>query len=273
MQTTQPVGGQLRDWRRRRRLSQLDLSLDAEISPRHLSFLETGRSLPSRAMLLRLAERLDIPLRERNVLLTAAGYAPVFPQRPWTDPALAAARRALDLVLRGHEPFPALVIDRHWTLIAANRAVTALIGDVDPELLAPPVNVLRLSVHPKGLAPRIVNLAEWHAHLTERLRRQAELTADPALAALLDELAKYRPARDRRFARGPADHPFTGVYVPLQIEAGGRQLSLFSTTTVFGTPVDITLAELALEAFYPADEATAEGLRKLVDASSRSRQG
>src|SRR3954469_2363669 len=179
-QTTsaQTIGNHLRDWRQRRRLSQLDLALEAEISTKHLSFLETGRAQPSREMVLRLSERLDVPLRERNVLLVSAGFAPVFPQRPLGDPALGPARKAVDLVLKGHEPYPALAIDRHWTLIAHNAAVPPLLLAADATLLQPPVNVLRLSLHPKGLAPRIANLAEWRAHLLTRLRQQIDVTAD-----------------------------------------------------------------------------------------------
>ena len=189
MQTqTLPVGEQLRAWRGRRRLSQLDLALDAEISARHLSFLETGRSRPSRAMLLRLAERLAIPARDRNLLLVAAGFAPALPERALDDPALAAARRAVDLVLKAHEPFPALAVDRHWQMVAANAGVAPLLAGVAPHLLEPPVNVLRLSLHPEGVAPRIVNLAEWRAHIFHRLEAQIEASADPVLADLLAEL-------------------------------------------------------------------------------------
>ena len=184
-----PVGSLLREWRQRRRMSQLDLALEAEISARHLSFIETGRSQPSREMVLQLTERLDIPLRERNVLLVAAGYAPIFPEKTLDDPALAAARRAVDLVLKGHEPFPALAVDRHWNLIASNAAVPPLLIGADPSLLRPPINVLRLSLHPDGLAPRIANLAEWRAHLLARLRRQIEISADKVLVELLNELA------------------------------------------------------------------------------------
>jgi len=220
-------------------------------------------------MLLRLAERLEVPLRERNRLLTAAGYAPAFPARPLSDPALAAARRAVDLILKGHEPFPALAVDRQWTLVAANGAVMDLVGEVDPALLEPPVNVLRLSLHPQGLSPRIVNLSEWRAHLIERLRRQADLTADPELARLLDELRRY-PGSPHGRQSGPSPDP-SDILVPLQIRSNGTILSFFSTTTVFGTPVDITLAELALEAFYPADQATADALR--ATRGSGSRQG
>lgn len=255
---TRPVGDLLREWRRRRRLSQLDLALEAEISSRHLSFLETGRSLPSRDMILRLAEQLDIPLRERNALLHAAGFAPVFRERPLADPALAAARQAVELVLKGHEPYPALAVDRHWTLVTANAAVAPLLAGAAPALLKPPVNVLRLSLHPDGLAPRIANLAEWREHLLARLRHQIDVTADAALFDLLRELRDYpAPAHD-----GPGEpQDYAGVVVPLRLRSEGRVLSLFSTTTVFGSPVDITLSELALETFFPADAATAAALR------------
>jgi transcriptional regulator with XRE-family HTH domain len=255
----QPVGELLRGWRQRRRLSQLDLALEAEISSRHLSFLETGRSQPSRDMLLHLAERLDVPLRERNVLLTAAGYAPVFRERALTDPALQAARKAVELVLKGHEPFPALAIDRHWNLVSANAAVAPLLAGVDPALLAPPVNVLRLGLHPSGLAPRTENLREWRAHLLERLRRQVELTADPVLAALMDELRAYPAPGGATGKRAP--DPYGGVAVPFRLATGAGVLSFLSTTTVFGTPIDVTLSELAVEAFFPADAATADALR------------
>ena len=178
--TTRPVGDMLREWRQRRRLSQLELSLEAEISTRHLSFLETGRSQPSREMVLRLAEQLAVPLRDRNVLLQAAGYAQVFPERPLDDPALQIARQAVDQVLAGHEPYPALAVDRHWNLIAANDATMRLVTGVDPALLQPPVNVLRLALHPSGMAPRTANLAEWRAHLLARLGRQIQISAGNA---------------------------------------------------------------------------------------------
>ena len=256
MNAISPVGEMLRDWRQRRRLSQLDLALEAEVSARHLSFVETGRSRPSRALLLTLAERLAVPLRERNTLLVAGGFAPAYAERPLDDPALQAARRAMSLVLAGHEPYPALAVDRHWTMVEANRAVAPLLAGVDAALLAPPVNVLRLSLHPQGLAPRIQNLAEWRAHLIDRLRRQVEQTADRTLADLLRELVAYpRPPGPPH--PGPAgDKAHGGVVVPLRLRTDAGILSFFSTTTVFGTPVDITLSELALEAFYPADDAT-----------------
>ncbi len=250
-----PPGDILRIWRRRRHLSQLDLALEAEISQRHLSCLESGRARPSRAMLLRLAERLGIPLRERNALLVAAGYAPVFAARSLDDPALAPARRAVARILDGHAPYPALAVDRHWTLIAANAAVAPLLDGVDPALLAGPVNVLRLSLHPGGLAPRILNLREWRAHLLDRLRQQVAASGDPVLARLADELAAYPAPPDVPSHAASCDGG--GVAVPLVLAVPAGRLSLLSTTTVFGTPVDITLAELALEAFFPADPETA----------------
>jgi transcriptional regulator with XRE-family HTH domain len=260
----QPVGDLLREWRQRRRMSQLDLASEAEISTRHLSFLETGRAQPSRDMVLHLAEQLEVPLRERNILLVAAGFAPVFAERSLEDPVLQAARKAVDLVLAGHEPYPALAVDRHWTLVAANSAVGRLIGGVDPALLQPPVNVLRLSLHPQGLAPRIANLPEWRAHLLVRLRRQVEISADPVLAELLRELAAYPVPSGTRAGRPPTGREFAGVLVPVQFTTEQGTLSFFSTTTVFGTPLDITLSELALEAFFPADAATADALRRLA---------
>ena len=260
---TQPVGNLLRDWRRRRRLSQLDLACEADISTRHLSFLETGRSLPSREMILHLAEQLDIPLRERNALLVAAGYAPVFRERILADPTLQAARKVVDLVLAGHEPFPAIAIDRHWTMVASNRAVPLLITGVEPALLETPVNVLRLSLHPKGLAPRIVNLEEWRQHLLARLRRQVDATADSVLAELLNELGGYPvPGGNKHKATNNTD--YAGVAVPLRLATEEGTLSFLSTTTVFGTPVDITLSELALESFFPADAITSDTLSRLL---------
>ncbi|HYH18839.1 MAG TPA: helix-turn-helix transcriptional regulator [Azospirillum sp.] len=252
-------GDLLRTWRQRRRLSQLDLACEANISTRHLSFLETGRSRPSREMILHLAERLDLPLRERNMLLVAAGFAPVFPERPLSDPALGAARRAVDLVLAGHSPFPALAVDRHWNLVAANRATERLMAGAAPVLLQAPVNVLRLSLHPDGLAPRVANLPEWRAHLLARLGRQIEITADPVLATLMEELKSYPVPASAR-----PHQDYGGVVVPFHLATEVGVLSFFSTTTVFGTPVDVTLSELALEAFFPADPETAEALRALA---------
>jgi transcriptional regulator with XRE-family HTH domain len=250
-----PVGEQLRDWRQRRHLSQLDLAMLADTSTRHLSFIETGRSLPSRAMLLRLSDRLEVPLRERNALFVAAGYAPVYSERRIDDPSLEEARKAIALVLRGHEPYPALAVDRYWNLQAANRALAPFLKGVAPELLAPPVNVLRLSLHPDGVAPRIANLGQWRAHLLHRLRQQIEATGDARLAALHAELAGY-PAPDHD------DLPEPGaVVVPMRMRSEVGELSFLSTTTVFGTPVEVTLSELAIESFFPADEKTAKVLR------------
>jgi transcriptional regulator with XRE-family HTH domain len=265
------IGGHLKEWRTRRRLSQLDLALEADISTRHLSFLETGRAQPSRDMVLHLAERLDVPLRERNLLLTAAGYAPVFGERALDDPTLAAARAAIDLVLAGHEPFPALAVDRHWQQIAANSAVALLAAGVAPHLLQPPINVLRVALHPEGLAPRTLNLAEWRAHLLARLRRQIELSADPALIDLLRELETYpAPSVGRRHA-ADAGTAETAV-LPFRLETDHGVVSLFSTVTIFGTPIDVTVAELALECFYPADPATAAILRRAAAAAERTAQ-
>jgi transcriptional regulator with XRE-family HTH domain len=257
-----PVGDHLREWRQRRRMSQLELACEAEISTKHLSFLETGRAQPSREMILHLAERLDVPLRERNVLLMAGGYAPIFAERPLADPALESAREAVDLVLTGHNPYPALAIDGHWFMVAANRAATKLLTDVDPLLLRPPINVLRLSLHPSGLAPRIANLSEWRAHLLGRLRRQIDVTADPALAELMRELREYPAGTEASPAH---DHNYGSVIVPLELVTATRRLALFSTTTVFGTPLDVTLSELALELFFPADSATTLALRALAE--------
>jgi transcriptional regulator with XRE-family HTH domain len=265
MMTTSTFGTHLREWRQRRRMSQLDLALDAEISARHLSFVETGKSQPSRDMVLRLADRLEVPLRDRNVMLSAAGFAPVFPERKLDDPAMQNARRAVDLVLRGHEPYPALAIDRHWTMLAANAAVAPLLAGVAPALLTLPVNVLRLSLHPDGLSGRIVNLAQWRSHLLDRVRRQIEITADPVLVTLLKELEGYPAPRQAMPAR-KAD--YSDVVVPLQLRAGDAVLSFISTTTVFGTPQDITLSELALETFFPADVTTTEILRGMAAGAS-----
>jgi transcriptional regulator with XRE-family HTH domain len=254
------VGEHLREWRQRRHLSQLDLAVEADISARHLSFVETGRAAPSREMVLKLAERLEVPLRERNVLLVAAGFAPAFPQRSLDDPALKSARQAIDLVLKAHEPNPALAYDRHWNLVTANRMVAPLLEGIPQRLLGQPFNILRLAFHPEGLAARTVNLAEWTGHLLERLHRQCEATADPELLKLYQDLKSYPiPARS-----GPL--PPDNVAIPLKLRHDGGVLSFFSTTMVFGTPVDITLSELALETFFPADDVTAERLKQMADA-------
>ena len=261
-----PFGALLRAWRQRRKRSQLDLALDAEVSQRHLSFMESGRAAPSREMILRLAGQLDVPLRERNALLLAAGYAPLYAERPLDDPAMQAARGVVDQILRAHMPNPALAVDRHWHMVAANAAIAPLmLGVEDAALLTPPVNVLRLSLHPCGLAPRITNLAEWRDHLLDRLRRQVATSADPALVSLLAELAAFDAAPTGSTAVGTAmTHlPGGGIAVPLQLETAQGQLSLISTTTVFGTPTEVTMSELAIEAFYPANDVTAERLKRL----------
>ncbi|RZL93639.1 MAG: XRE family transcriptional regulator [Variovorax sp.] len=258
-----PFGTHLRHWRQHRRLSQLDLAHEAQVSTRHLSYVETGRAEPSREMVLRLAERLEVPLRERNALLVAAGYAPMYRQRSLDDPALASARRAVDLVLKGHEPFPALAVDRHWNLVAHNALVPLLMAGAAPELVAAPINVLRLSLHPDGLAPRIANLAQWRAHLLERLQQQIAATGDTVLSALHDELAAY-PAPNVSHDTPAAGGDLAGVVVPFQLFTPGGVLSFISTTTIFGTPVDVTLQELAVESFFPADAQTAEALAALA---------
>jgi transcriptional regulator with XRE-family HTH domain len=258
-----PVGELLRDWRRRRRLSQLELSLDSEISARHLSFLETGRSRPSRATLVRIAETLEVPLRERNTLLLAAGYAPIYPQRSLDSDEMALVRAALDRFLRAHEPYPALVVDRWHDIVAANDALAALTAGCAPELLEPPANAIRVALHPEGLAARTVNLGEWSAHLIGRLRREAAITGDARLEALREEVEGY-PGVD---AEAHGGEPLAGeVVVPLRIRDGDEELAFISTISTFGTSIDITLSELSIEAFYPANAQTAMRLLRDVQA-------
>jgi transcriptional regulator with XRE-family HTH domain len=254
------VGPLLRGWRQRRRLSQLDVSARAAISTRHLSFLETGRARPSRAMVLHLAEELDVPLRERNTLLIAAGYAPVYRETPLEGDDMAAVRAALEHLLAGHEPNPALVVDRRWNLVLANRAVGLLLTGVPAELLAPPVNVLRVSLHPDGLASRTVNFEEWSGHLLARLGRELAATGDPALAALYDELAAL-PGVAAPEPPVPHGDGASRLMVTLHLKSSLGDLAFFSTVATFGTAVDITLAELSIETFFPADEPTAAALR------------
>ena len=261
MTTSLPIGDLLRDWRQRRRLSQFALADEAGVSPRHLSFIETGRSRPSREMLVRLMERLEIPLRERNLLLHSAGFAALYPERRLDDADLAAARRAVDLVLAGHEPNPALAVDRAWNLVAMNRAVRFLIAGAEPKLLAPPVNVLRLSLHPAGLAPRIVNLNQWRGHLFARLRHEIERTADARLADLLAELERYPNRLD---GAGADSSRSPELIVPLRLRTERGEATFFSTTMVFGAPSEVTLSELAIESFFPADHATAAIMRALA---------
>jgi transcriptional regulator with XRE-family HTH domain len=261
----QPFGEHLRHWRQHRRLSQLDLAHEADISTRHLSFVETGRSVPSREMVLRLSERLDIPLRERNALLVAAGYAPMYRERPLDDPALASARQAVELLLKSHEPYPALAVDRHWNLVAANRMVPHLMAGADASLLQAPVNVLRLSLHPQGLAPRIANLPQWRAPCVRAPAPAGRGDGDPVLAALLEELRAY-PVPEERWANDlEGEHP--GVVMPFLFRTPAGMLSFISTTTIFGTPVDVTLQELAMETFFPADDFTRQTLHALAAQS------
>ncbi|MFC5187575.1 helix-turn-helix domain-containing protein [Actinomadura harenae] len=254
-----PIGEQLRAWRQRRRLSQLELASEADVSTRHLSFVETGRSAPSRDMVLRLAEHLDVPLRDRNLLLVAAGYAPMYAETPMEEPRMDAVRGALRQVLDGHQPYPAVVVDRFWNLVDANAAASIFTEFAPPHLMEPPVNVLRLSMHPDGIAKNIINLGEWRAHMVDRVRRHVALTADPALERLYKELRDF-PGSDplEEAALPSAGHE---VFVPLRIRVDDVELSFFSTIATFGTPVDITVAELAIESFYPADVTTSEFLR------------
>jgi transcriptional regulator with XRE-family HTH domain len=260
---TQSAGHLIREWRGRRRLSQLDLAAEAEISQRHLSFLESGRSRPSREMVLHLAERLSMPLRERNRLLVAAGFAPRYEQRALDDPSLAVALSAVEQVLSGHEPNPAMAVDRHWNLVRANRAIESLVrGIADPGLLAAPANMLRLSLHPQGLAPLIVNLLEWRDHCVERLQRLNRDVADPVLGELERELRSYPMPKRSRPAAGHSP-----IAAMLQLRHRGRVLSFITTITVFGTPLDVTLSELAIESFFPADTATAAAMRELAQTA------
>ena len=256
------VGHHLRDWRQRRRKSQLDLACQANISTRHLSFVETGRALPSREMVLHLAEELEIPMRERNVLLVAAGYAPMFMERSLDDPALASARAAIDLILEGQKPYPAFAVDRHWNVVASNRALPVLYEGVADFLLQSPVNGMRLSLHPEGIAPKVTNFAEWREHLLLRLRQQVSITADPVLIELLREVNGYPPPRHAAPPKHPRDAA-PEILVPLSVETRVGHLSFLSTTMIFGSPVDITLSELALECFFAADPETDRIVRSL----------
>lgn len=262
------IGDLLREWRGRRKISQLDLAYDTEISPKHLSFIETGRAHPSREMLLRLAGQLEIPLRARNVLLTSAGYAPVFPEKSLDDKSFESVKKIVNLILEGHYPNPALALDRHWNLLFANDAVGSLLTEVDPLLLAPPVNILRLSLHPKGLAPQIINYDEWREHLLERLRRQIEVTADAKLLDLLRELENLpKPKTPRKISENAFAK--SDIAVALRLSTAAGELSFISATTVFGTPVEVTLAEMIIESFFPADDLTAQKLTEIAKSAER----
>ncbi|MGK5557541.1 helix-turn-helix domain-containing protein [Actinomadura kijaniata] len=251
-----PVGELLREWRHRRGLSQLDLAIQAGVSARHVSFVETGRTIPSSAMVLRLAEHLGVPLRERNRLLVAAGHAPVVRERPLEDPDLASARTALEQILRGHEPYPALAVDRRWNLLFANAAVDVFLEGVDASLLRPPVNMMRLGLHPDGFALRLRNLDQVRAHLLPRLARQVAQSGDPELSALYEELLSHGPGGDPP-PPDPAD-----IALPIRIRHRGTELCFLNTVTTFGAAFDVTLEEIAVEAYFPADDATARFFRE-----------
>jgi transcriptional regulator with XRE-family HTH domain len=262
--TSQAIGGLLREWRERRRVTQLELALEAGVSPRHLSFVETGRSKPGREMLLRVLQRLEVPFREQNRLLLAAGHAPAFPERSLEDAELQPVRDALDVILHGHEPYPAVAVDRAWNLVAANSPMYALaaVADVDPALLEPPINVMRVGLHPRGLAPLMVNLGDWHAHWLARLERQLAVTGDAELAALIEEIAGYpvpEPERDPASGLGSSD-----ILGPVRMQGpGGGELSFFGMFATFDTPFEVTTSELAIELLFPADRSTAEQLENL----------
>ena len=272
MTADQPAfGGMLRHWRQRRRFSQLGLAAEAELSQRHLSFLETGRSRPSRETVALLSDTLALPLEERNALFLSAGFAAPHARRPLSSPDLREARGAIRRIIEGQMPYPAVVVDRHWTLLEANDAAHELLEGVAPRLLAGEINVLRASLHPDSLAPRIANLAEWRAHLLARLRHEVRTSGDGRLRALLDELVALPGPRIR-----PPDHAQAALAVPLRLRTGSGLLSFLSTTTVFGTATDLTLATLTIESFFPADERTRMMLNEAPEAAGRDpgpRQG
>jgi transcriptional regulator with XRE-family HTH domain len=262
------AGALLREWRQRRNLSQLELALRSAVSARHLSFIETGRARPSREMILHLAERLDIPLRERNRLLLAAGFAPAYGERGLDESEMAPVREALERFLSAHEPYPAVVVDRHWNVVAANRGVAYVMRGIAPELREPPANALRIALHPDGLARRISNLAEWSGYLLARLRREIDSTGDPELEALYRELVGYPGIATEH---DPGDPPgATEIMLMHELRLDDRDLALFCTFTTFGTARDLTLAELTTVAFYPANPQTAEALSAAVGGAEIS---
>jgi transcriptional regulator with XRE-family HTH domain len=266
IQSQPEVGPLLRQWRER--LTQLQLALDAGISARHLSFVETGRSQPGREMLLRILEQLKVPFREQNRLLLAAGYAPAYPERSFDDPDLAPVRNALDLVLSGHEPYPAIAVDRAWNMVAANSAMLALTeaAEIDAELLEPPINVMRVGLHPRGLGPLFINLGDWHAHWLKRLERQLAVTGDEQLASLIDEVAGY-PVPEPDAVTGLAAGEMLG---PVRVRPpDGGELCFFGMFASFDTPFEVTTSELAVELLFPADRATAERLHERESGASR----
>ncbi|MGW5329234.1 helix-turn-helix domain-containing protein [Streptomyces sp. NPDC004014] len=256
------VGRLLRSWRERRRVSQLELALRADSSARHISFIETGRSRPSEEMVLRLAEHLQVPVRERNALLLAAGYAPHYPETPLDDPALDALRDGMERLIQGYEPYPALVVDAGYTVVASNRGIAMLLEGVAEELMTPAPNAMRLTLHPGGLAPRIRNLREWRGHLLAQMERQIALDRSDQLRALYEEVAGY-PVPEDAPGEEPAG-PVAYFALPLRIEHQGRILSFVSSISTFNTPMDVTVAELAIETFLPADPATAKYLHTLA---------
>jgi transcriptional regulator with XRE-family HTH domain len=261
------VGASLRAWRERRRLTQLELALETGVSTRHLSFVETGRSRPGRDTVLRLAEKLDVPFRERNRLLLAAGHAPAFPERSLEDPELEPVRRAIDLILKRHEPYPAIVVDRTWNVVAANGPVVALLDavDVKADLLAPPINALRVVFHPDGVGSLIPDLAAWRTFFRERLERQRSVTGDDDVATLIEELDSYalpEPSGDS----GP-DPQTTGTLGPVKMRSPfGGDLAFFGMFAIFDTPFEVTTSELAIELLFPADQATADALNSAPPA-------
>ncbi|MFI1166185.1 helix-turn-helix domain-containing protein [Streptomyces sp. NPDC020801] len=258
----QGVGPLLRAWRERRRVSQLELALRADSSARHISFVETGRSRPSEEMVLRLAEHLDVPVRERNALLLAAGYAPHYPETPLQDPALGALREGMERLIQGYEPYPALVVDATYDVVTANRGITMLLEGVPESLLAPPLNAMRLTLHPEGLAPRIRNLRQWRGHLLAQMERQIALHRSEKLRALYEEVSAH-PVPDTGSDEEPEEE-VAYFALPMRIEHEGRVLSFVSSISTFNTPMDVTVAELAIETFLPADPATVKYLHSMV---------
>ncbi|MEV7288889.1 helix-turn-helix transcriptional regulator [Streptomyces sp. NPDC093252] len=259
----QGVGPLLRAWREERRVSQLELSLRADSSARHISFIETGRSRPSEEMVLRLAEHLDVPMRERNALLLAAGYAPRFPETPLDDPAMGPLREGIERLIQGFEPYPALVVDAHYTVVAANRGIAMILDGLPEHLLTPPVNAVRITLHPEGLAPRIRNLAEWRGHLLHQMRGQIALRRSPELRKLYEEVAAY-PVPDAPAYHPEERAPVPYIALPMVLEHAGHTLSFVSSISTFNTPMDVTVAELAIETLLPADPATVKYLHSLM---------
>ncbi|WP_217176692.1 helix-turn-helix domain-containing protein [Streptomyces sp. AC495_CC817] len=267
----QGVGPLLRAWRERRRVSQLELALRADSSARHISFVETGRSRPSKEMVLRLAEHLEVPVRERNALLLAAGYAPHYPETPLDDPSMGALREGMERLIQGYEPYPALVMNATYDVVAANRGIAMLLDGIPESLLVPPLNAMRLTLHPEGMAPRIRNLRAWRGHLLEQMERQAALHRSEPLRALYEEVAAYplppgtpedETAGDA--GAGPGAEASAYFALPMRIEHEGRVLSFISSVSTFNTPLDVTVAELAIETFLPADPATVKYMHGLM---------